>query len=471
MTTPKLFTENKIWSSATEGTDVPFGDSTLDQTSQSIPHSFISQDEESASQPPCHQHDLTNDDLRPDDLKRTNSSRPSVTYPVFTPSAIYSDPSTPPISLPITPTAISTVYGAIAMSMPGNHKNHNGDSYQRVWNEDSEGVSDEETTVALVETNSRNGLSRVGNHETEIEMPNDETDFLSGRRGAANKFPSEKKKTLVALAWFAACLCLTCVFITLAHDRYPPYETNHPLPDLLLENLKVQDWAFPCSEYCAMILSLVWYFIVVVHRHKWILLRRQFFIVGLLYLYRCVTMIVTNLPRAFNTYECAPKTDGTFPAVIVRSLRIMVSAGLSTAGELHTCGDWVFSGHTCMLVSTYLFIHEYSPRKFWWLHWICGAAAFVGVVFILLGHDHYTLDCVVAYYVCTRIFWIYHEMALSLSSRSSSRRPSSNSYLQRVLWFRLFQYLECNVKGEIPRQYGWPFPWPRSWASQQKDYE
>ena len=37
-----------------------------------------------------------------------------------------------PISLPVTPPAISTVYGAIAMSMPGNTKSLNGDTYQRV---------------------------------------------------------------------------------------------------------------------------------------------------------------------------------------------------------------------------------------------------------------------------------------------------------------------------------------------------
>ena len=74
------------------------------------------------------------------------------------------------------------------------------------------------------------------------------------------------------------------------------------------------------------------------------LLSLQFFLFGLLYLYRCVTMYVTNLPRAYDTYECASRTNGTFEEVVKRSIRIMLSAGMSAAGEIHTCGDWVFSG-------------------------------------------------------------------------------------------------------------------------------
>ena len=42
------------------------------------------------------------------------------------------------ISLPVTPPAISTIYGAIAMSMPTSTKSLNGDTYQRVDDLDSD---------------------------------------------------------------------------------------------------------------------------------------------------------------------------------------------------------------------------------------------------------------------------------------------------------------------------------------------
>ena len=40
------------------------------------------------------------------------------------------------------------------------------------------------------------------------------------------------------------------------------------------------------------------------------------------------------------------------------TVRYLLRMGLATAGELHTCGDWVFSGHTTMLVMAYLLINE-----------------------------------------------------------------------------------------------------------------
>lgn len=52
-----------------------------------------------------------------------------------------------------------------------------------------------------------------------------------------------------------------------------------------------------------------------------------------------------------------------------------------------------------------------SPRRLWWYHWICWTLSAVGIFCILLAHDHYTVDVVVAYYITTRLFWWYHTMA------------------------------------------------------------
>lgn len=44
-------------------------------------------------------------------------------------------------------------------------------------------------------------------------------------------------------------------------------------------------------------------------------------------------------------------------------------------------------------------------------HWVCWGLSAVGVFCILLAHDHYTVDVVVAYFITTRLFWWYHTMA------------------------------------------------------------
>lgn len=64
-----------------------------------------------------------------------------------------------------------------------------------------------------------------------------------------------------------------------------------------------------------------------------------------------------------------------------------------------------------------------SPRRLWWYHWLCWAFSMVGMFCILLAHDHYTVDVVVAYYITTRLFWWYHTMANQQVSFSCSPHP------------------------------------------------
>lgn len=42
---------------------------------------------------------------------------------------------------------------------------------------------------------------------------------------------------------------------------------------------------------------------------------------------------------------------------------------------------------------------------------MCWLMAAVGVVCILVAHEHYTVDVVVAYFITTRLFYWYHTMA------------------------------------------------------------
>lgn len=52
-----------------------------------------------------------------------------------------------------------------------------------------------------------------------------------------------------------------------------------------------------------------------------------------------------------------------------------------------------------------------SPRWMWWYQWLCWLLSASGVVCILIGHEHYSIDVVIAYIATTRTFWWYHTMA------------------------------------------------------------
>lgn len=273
-----------------------------------------------------------------------------------------------------------------------------------------------------------------------------------------NKFPLEWWKTAIAFIYALLNMVLTTVMITVVHERVPPKELSPPLPDKFFDYFDRVKWAFSISEINGMILVGVWLAQWLFLRYKSIVIRRYFFIIGTLYLYRCITMYVTTLPVPGMHFQCAPKLNGDSHAKVQRVLRLLSGGGLSITGSHILCGDFLYSGHTVVLTLTYMFIKEYSPRHFWWYHWICWLLSAAGVLCILVGHEHYTVDVIIAYYITTRLFWWYHSMANEKSLKTSS----PTNFLSRVWWFPAFIFFEKNVQGTVPCCFAWPISWPPS---------
>ncbi|KAM9329654.1 phosphatidylcholine:ceramide cholinephosphotransferase 2 [Gastrophryne carolinensis] len=273
-----------------------------------------------------------------------------------------------------------------------------------------------------------------------------------------NKFPLEWWKTGIAFVYALFNMVLTTVMITVVHERVPPKEINPPLPDKFFDYINRVSWAFSVSEISGMILVGIWLLQWLFLRYKSIVGRRFFFIVGTLYLYRCITMYVTTLPVPGMHFQCAPKLNGDSYAKAQRILRLITGGGLTITGSHILCGDFLYSGHTVMLTLTYLFIKEYSPRHFWWYHLFCWLLSAAGVICILLAHEHYTVDVIVAYYITTRLFWWYHAMANEKGLKTSTPM----NFLSRAWWFPMFFFFEKNVQVCVPCCFAWPISWPPS---------
>ncbi|XP_036876041.2 phosphatidylcholine:ceramide cholinephosphotransferase 2 [Manis javanica] len=280
----------------------------------------------------------------------------------------------------------------------------------------------------------------------QIAMPTD----------SRNKFPLEWWKTGIAFVYALFNLVLTTVMITVVHERVPPKELSPPLPDKFFDYIDRVKWAFSVSEINGIILVGLWITQWLFLRYKSIVGRRFFFIIGTLYLYRCITMYVTTLPVPGMHFQCAPKLNGDSQAKVQRILRLISGGGLSITGSHILCGDFLFSGHTVVLTLTYLFIKEYSPRHFWWYHLICWLLSAAGIICILVAHEHYTVDVITAYYITTRLFWWYHSMANEKNLKVSSQ----TNFLSRAWWFPIFYFFEKNVQGSIPCCFSWPLSWP-----------
>ncbi|KAM4599141.1 phosphatidylcholine:ceramide cholinephosphotransferase 1 [Fundulus diaphanus] len=272
-------------------------------------------------------------------------------------------------------------------------------------------------------------------------------------------FPTEWWKTGVAFTYAVICFVTTSVVISVVHERVPPKEHTPPLPDKFFDLFDRREWAFSICEINGMLLVGLWLIQWILLKHRSIIGRRFFFIVGTLYLYRCITMYITTLPVPGMHFKCSPKLLGDWEAQMRRIMKMIAGGGLSITGSHTMCGDYLYSGHTVMLTLTFLFIKEYSPRRFWWYHWFCLTLSATGIFCILLAHDHYTVDVVVAYFITTRLFWWYHTMA----NQQSLKETSQSNLLSRVWWYRLFRYFEENVNGTVPRNYQLPVS-VRAWS-------
>lgn len=82
-------------------------------------------------------------------------------------------------------------------------------------------------------------------------------------------------------------------------------------------------------------------------------------------------MYVTVLPVSSTKYYCSPKSNGTTIAVVSkRVFQLMSGFGLSINGKHTYCGDYIYSGHTVMLVLGYLVIAECKHIEFTLIAWI-----------------------------------------------------------------------------------------------------
>ena len=164
-------------------------------------------------------------------------------------------------------------------------------------------------------------------------------------------FKPEMFKAIIAFLYLFLSCFVTSVTMVIAHDRVPNGTDYPPLPDIILENVPYISWAFEGAEFCAIILFTIWALVLLLHKHRFIVLRRQCALGGTIFLLRSVTMLITTLsiPGTHMHSDCAssrPQPDAW--SKISRGFYIWSGFGMQLQG-VRTCGDYMFSGHTVVL--------------------------------------------------------------------------------------------------------------------------
>ncbi|XP_058461102.1 ceramide phosphoethanolamine synthase-like [Malaya genurostris] len=274
--------------------------------------------------------------------------------------------------------------------------------------------------------------------------------------GRATCIQPEFFKTMISLGYAFLVTWITAFVMVVVHERVPDMKKYPPLPDIFLDNVPHIPWAFHMCEVTGTLLFCLWVCVMIVHKHRMVLVRRFFALAGTVFLLRCVTMLITSLSVPGTHLECTPHDhkfeDSTSVKIsemiylrISRAYTIWSGLGMSIQG-VRTCGDYMFSGHTVALTLLNFFITEYTPRNLYFLHTLTWLLNMFGIFFILAAHEHYSIDVFVAFYITSRLFLYYHTLA------NNQALMSHDSNRTRV-WFPMFSYFESSVDGIIPNEY------------------
>ena len=127
------------------------------------------------------------------------------------------------------------------------------------------------------------------------------------------------------------------------------------------------------------------------------------------------------------------------------------------------CIDFKLIAFECPSKLFHFVLIEYSPKRWFLLHYTFFITSALGIIFLLLERGHYSVDCLIAYWITTRVWWMYHHLANNEGIKaelqsSENRTMSNNNYLKRAWWWHIFCYFERNVPHNLPHKFSWPLP-------------
>lgn len=287
--------------------------------------------------------------------------------------------------------------------------------------------------------------------EPVADLNSDHHQYTNGKsKHSARRLDPEYWKTALSCIYVFIVFGFTSFVMVIVHERVPDMQTYPPLPDIFLDSVPRIPWAFAMTEVCGVILCYIWLLVLLLHKHRSILLRRLCSLMGTVFLLRCITMFVTSLSVPGQHLQCSGKLYDNLWAKFQRAFAIWSGFGMTLTG-VHTCGDYMFSGHTVVLTMLNFFVTEYTPRSWNFLHTLSWVLNLFGIFFILAAHEHYSIDVFIAFYITTRLFLYYHTLANTRAYHQSRRAR---------IWFPMFSFFECNVNGTVPNEYCWPFAKP-----------
>jgi hypothetical protein len=221
-------------------------------------------------------------------------------------------------------------------------------------------------------------------------------------------------KFLLAFLYLFCVMFFLSNLLVVVHLRMPNNETwGHvkPLPDLLLEWFALQNWGLWLSEVFIQCMTVIIFVLAAFHAHTFILLRRMFCVMATVFFLRSFSVLVTSLTPSVAKLpdDCGPLHINSTAEFLGKAIRIFLGMGMRLQGG-QTCGDYVYSGHTCSLTIFNLFFISYSPNNslFIPMKLVTCFINLFGMLGILVSHEHYSVDVLLGAAISYFVFSEYH---------------------------------------------------------------
>uniref|UniRef100_A0A669ETX2 Sphingomyelin synthase-related protein 1 n=1 Tax=Oreochromis niloticus TaxID=8128 RepID=A0A669ETX2_ORENI len=247
-------------------------------------------------------------------------------------------------------------------------------------------------------------------------------------------------KTVLSSVYVVFVFGFTSFVMVIVHERVPDMRTYPPLPDIFLDSVPRIPWAFAMAEACGVILCNIWMLVLLLHKHRSILLRRMCSLMGTVFMLRCITMFVTSLSVPGQHLQCSGKVT-----------KLEQQVGVAESFVLNNVPHFRMKSHKVLSNALPSLIYTDTPRSWNFIHTLSWVLNLFGIFFILAAHEHYSIDVFIAFYITTRLFLYYHTLANTRAYQQSRRAR---------IWFPMFSFFECNVNGPVPNEYCWPFSRP-----------
>ncbi|EFO19152.1 hypothetical protein LOAG_09340 [Loa loa] len=268
----------------------------------------------------------------------------------------------------------------------------------------------------------------------------------------------EYLKTFICFLALLISLFLNQLVICLVHD----VTSRDALPDLVFAIVPEQNWALAVGDMLTGIAGVVALgFITVFHRYRFIVIRRLIFTITVLYTFRAICLAVTHIPASYenNHRKCIkPNHQATILTVLKRFAQHSFKLGLQfNQNDQVICGDLLFSGHTIFVSTTTFYFNHYSPHSIWPLRWCLILICIGGMICLSISRTHYSVDVLIAYWLSSFLFSLYHSFILL----PHHVRIRTRAYRRLLLFWTMYE-LEVNVpSGRLENEIEWPLPWPK----------